>query len=350
MNFPFYSVDNEIPKEPVSLPTSRFDQLVHPAGYVPDPDLEKAVNVALLLGQPLLLTGAPGSGKTVLASHIAWKLGFADQSEYAKAYKKDYSNYQDPVLKFETKSTSNATDLFYTYNSLGHFRDKAGLGVENFIHLNALGQAILQANKSTGIEDRLKKFTGFVHSGEPKQSVVLIDEIDKAPRDFPNDLLNEIERMYFRIAEMNNMTFSADPSMRPIVIITSNSEKNLPDAFLRRCVYYHIPFPEDQRLRTIISNRLPDFQIDNRPLRQGENILLDTSLTFFSALHENPNIKKSPSIAELLGWLTILTDLSQRGEAFSDQPQKLFSDTLSVLIKLSSDLKEAERMVLQLTT
>jgi MoxR-like ATPase len=182
------------------------------------------VNVALTLSQPLLVTGAPGTGKTGLAASIAYELDLGKP------------------LKFETKSNSVSRELFYTYDALGRFQAKeTGLDASpiHYFTYNALGEAILRANAPEAVQRFLSK--DFKHVGK-QQSIVLIDEVDKAPRDFPNDLLNEIEHMYFRIPELGNVVISADPAMWPIVVITSNSEKTLPDPFLRRCIFYQFPF------------------------------------------------------------------------------------------------------------
>jgi MoxR-like ATPase len=213
-----------------------------PREYRRDPGLADAVNVALLLRQPLMVTGAPGTGKTVLASSIAFELGL------------------DPPLPFETKSTSQARDLFYAYDALGRFTAKefgSGTGrAADYISFNALGEAIVRANDPGTVQDVLP--TGYLHPGK-RRSVVLIDEVEKAPRDFPNDILNEIERMYFRIPELGNRRVEADPDQYPIVLMTNNSEKSLPDAFLRRCIYYNIPFPDADALEAIVLARLVDY-------------------------------------------------------------------------------------------
>jgi MoxR-like ATPase len=225
--------------EPVELPPSRGAIRSRPEAYIPDPGLVDAVNVALLLGQPLLLTGEPGTGKTQLAHHLAWELGF------------------DPPLRFETKSTSTAGDLFYSYNALARFHaaqsgERAGRGAD-YLTYHALGEAIVRAADEAAVADVLP--TGFVHGGR-RRSVVLIDEVDKAPAELPNDVLVEVEEMAFRIPELGNPLVRADPEIAPVLVLTSNSERHLPDAFLRRCAYYHIPFPDDERLERIVEARL----------------------------------------------------------------------------------------------
>lgn len=301
----------------VKLPLPQRAKQTDPAGYRPDSGLIDAVNVALLLGQPLLLTGEPGTGKTQLANSVAWELGF------------------DPPLMFETKSTNTARDLFYTYDTLSRFHAaQTGEGSQNsldYISYNALGIAILRSNEAADVKPWLP--AGFDHGGR-RRSVVLVDEVDKAPRDFPNDLLNEVEDMYFKIVELGNAKISASEEMRPIMIITSNSEKHLPDAFLRRCIYYNIPFPDKKRLSEIILARIGRFD--------GEGSLSD-ALDFFSNLREpNSGLQKRPATAELLAWLTAL-----RGHGMKlDRPLKDYPDvakaTLSTLVKSVADQNIAQ--------
>lgn len=235
---------------PPDLPISVLDQLREAKGYWAAEGLRDAVNVALTLGQPLLLTGEPGTGKTLLAYSVARELGFGTP------------------LRYNVKSTSQARDLFYSFDALRQFRDtqrgQADIEPRSYMRLNALGEAIARATESG-------KFASFLPEGHghgPKRrSLVLIDEIDKAPRDLPNDLLNEVEHMEFLFAEAGT-TIRADPGYRPVLIITSNSEKNLPDAFLRRCIYYDIPYPNDKELRHIIETRIAELR-GSGPRRAG---------------------------------------------------------------------------------
>ena len=268
------------------LPTPDPEQLRKPSTYIAHPDIVAAVNVALTLGQPLLLTGEPGTGKTQLAYHVAWELGL------------------DTPLKFETKSTTESRDLFYTFDTIGRFR--AARAEENvdprpFIKLNALGRAIMFASDPSTVADMLPPVKdGPAH--QAMRSVVLIDEIDKAPRDVPNDILNEIETMSFSIPELDiNRRFNAPATMRPIVFITSNSEKALPEAFLRRCIYYHVPFPEEATLRQIVKSRLGERYTD-------DSTLIDDVLNLLDYLREPAlNLRKKPATAELLDWLSFLS-------------------------------------------
>ncbi len=306
-------------EQPLELRPSPWTTMNTPKGYLADDGLVDAVNVALLLGQPLLLTGEAGTGKTQLAYSVASELGL------------------DVPLKFETKSTSESKDLFYTYNSLARFQaaqasdaDQRGL---KYIHYNALGLAILQANDPTAVAEITPEQQR--HSS-PKRSVVLVDEVDKAPRDFPNDILNEIELMEFRIPEIDNQRVAADQDMKPIVILTSNSEKNLPDAFLRRCIFYHIPFPGSDRLKAIVESRLPH-------IAELENTFLSDAIEFFERLRSaDIGLSKRPATAELLGWILTLTGRST-GE---DNPLNASFDELKgalcSLVKTVEDQRPAQ--------
>jgi MoxR-like ATPase len=268
---------------PHELAAPLLAQADDPAGYLPDQGLVDAVNVALLLRQPLLLTGEPGTGKSQLAASVAYQLGL------------------DLPIVFETKSTSVARDLFYHFDNIGRFRAAQTPGAAAdpvlFLTLNALGLAIVLANPPDDVSHVLPP--DFHHEGQ-RQSIVLIDEIDKAPRDFPNDILNEIERLFFRIPELGEVMVKAQPSLRPIVVMTSNSEKSLPDAFLRRCIFYSIPFPDDVRLERIILSRLPGRVESNAEL-------LRDSIGFFTRIRQaDLDLRKRPGTAELLNWIAAM--------------------------------------------
>jgi MoxR-like ATPase len=320
------------PASPISLPDVQSIDFTAPEGYQADEGLRDAVNVALHLGQPLLLTGEPGVGKTQLAYSLAHELGL------------------DPPLKFETKSTSTATDLFYTYNALAQFHaalarfhaaqagEPAGSGLQ-FVNYNALGKAILLANRMGDVQNVLPP--DFAHHG-PVRSVVLIDEVDKAPRDFPNDILNEVEQMYFRIPELHNVVVEANRSMRPILVITSNSEKSLPDAFLRRCIYYNIPFPDAKRLKAIVEARLP-WAAHQRHDFLGEAIRL-----FEVCRLPEIGLRKRPATAELIGWLVALRRAIPEGlNRLQDRPDDVLMTLRSSLLKTREDQELAERIVNQ---
>jgi MoxR-like ATPase len=265
----------------------------HPGGYQPDAGLVDAVNVALVLNRPLLVTGEPGTGKTQLAYSVAWQLANRHQM-----------NVTSPrVEKFETKSTSLARDLFYTFDTLRRFQAAHTGGSANnadYLTYNALGRALVNAFPPGEVNAVLPP--GFRHEG-PTRTVVVIDEVDKAPRDFPNDLLNEIDQMYFRIPELGNVQVGGEGVLhddyRPLVFITSNSEKNLPDPFLRRCIYYNIPFPDATRLQAILLARLARFQAVEGPL-------VEDALRFFLDLRDRSATRRKISPAELIQWLAFM--------------------------------------------
>ncbi|MCP4695245.1 MAG: MoxR family ATPase [Gammaproteobacteria bacterium] len=299
-----------------------------PENYLPDPGLIAAVKVAIMLSRPLLLTGEPGSGKTRLAYHLAWdhKLG-------------------EP-LRFDTKSTSDARDLFYTYDAIGHFhaakiREDKDPSALPHISLNALGLAILQtldkaALEKSGLLPLLEKEE--IKPDRPCRSVVLIDEIDKAPRDFPNDILNEVENLCFTIHELgHNRKIQVSPKLKPILILTSNSEKHLPDAFMRRCIYYDIPFPEDkERLQEII-----DLHIEE--LSPQHKTRFDEALDFFIRLRRpETGLKKKPATAELLNWLLILKQTCEAAKPLIEQSDSVLL-SFSGLVKNVADQQAACR-------
>jgi MoxR-like ATPase len=301
--------------ERATLPLfEEWTALNDPSGYIADPGLRNAVNVALSLGQPLLVTGEPGTGKTQLASSVAYEFGLPDP------------------LVFNVKTTSSAKDLFYQYDAMLHFHDSHFGGnmlrVDDYIHYEAFGLAILLAKDPSEVSEFLPP--SYRRRG-PTRSIVLIDEIDKAPRDLPNDVLNEIEEMSFTVKETRR-TFTADGRYRPIVVLTSNSEKNLPDAFLRRCVFYYIPFPDKQALRQIIERRLP--ATSSFTPQMTENAIKE-----FLRIRGTVDLKKPPATAELLGWIRILSDLEiDVGNIKAGQLESVIM-SYSVLVKTREDLE-----------
>ena len=319
-----YSADppgGQPPQRPVALPRP-WRESMRPWTYRPEPGLEDAVNVALLLGQPLLVTGEPGTGKTQLASHVAWRLGFGKP------------------LVFQAKSTSTARDLFYEFDVLGRFQAAQTHVARNdveYIHYNALGEAILLANPAASVAHLFPP--GFAHDGSPRRTVVLIDEVDKAPRDFPNDILSEVENMAFRIPELGSVVVKADPEMQPVLIMSSNSEKSLPDAFLRRCIYYNIPFPGREKLLDIIQARIADASA-------APAGFLSDALDFFELLRAPAtNLRKKPATAELLSWLILLYGLiGNRREGLRRHPAELRA-SISALVKSAEDQIAAERVL-----
>ncbi len=268
------------------------------ARYSPSQGLKDAAQVAIDLGMPLLLTGAPGTGKTDLAHFLAYK---RNESE---------------ALVFHTKSTSVYTDLFYQYDALGHFRAGQGASIGTYITIQALGTAIQRAERREG------------------RSVVLVDEIDKAPRDLPNDILNEIENMEFQIKE-TNASHKADPEFQPILVFTSNKEKDLPDAFLRRCVFFYIDF-KDVPLDEIIRTR---FKLDERP---DAAVLAANALVHFKNIREI-GLDKIPATAELIKWIDYLIRRNVDVTARDPKTVDLLAISYSLLAKNDDDLKKLKK-------
>jgi MoxR-like ATPase len=283
-----------------------------PQNYIASAGLRDAFNVALALGQPLLITGEPGTGKTRFAESAAWEFDL---------------NYEE----FHTKTTSVASDLFYHYDAIRRFQDahdNEKKEIEHYITPQALGAAILLTNP-TG--HALKLVTKDSKHVIPVRSVVLIDEIDKAPRDFPNDILNEIEAMKFKIKETDRPAFAAKPDLRPIVILTSNSEKNLPDAFLRRCVFYHIDFPDTGSLKKIVMKRFGNTSTGFK------DEFIKSAIAHFEAIRKL-DMRKRPATAEFLAWLSILKSSGVDG-ALNKKDESRIMISYSVLAKSREDMK-----------
>jgi MoxR-like ATPase len=301
---------------PVVLPTSHQMHATKPESYIADPGLVDAVNTALLLNQPLLLTGEPGTGKTQLAFALAHQLGY-------------------PSWRFQAKSTSQARDLFYVYDAVAHFRAEKGTRLLDFVRFQALGSALLAARPWAEVMDLYQPGSP---PREPVASVVLIDEVDKAPRDFPNDILAELEDLRFAAPEIG-VHLTPPGALRPVVVITSNSERDLPDAFLRRCVYYDIPFPAPDALRAILAARLKR----DDGLAEPESFC-SHALGLFAELRSLTSLRKKPATAELLAWMTAL----RRAYPKEENPLVASNAALSrlgVLIKGREDLELATAAV-----
>jgi len=296
-----------------------------PEYYRPDAGLVDAVNTALVLNMPLLLMGEPGVGKSKLAESVSAEFGLG------------------PPLKFFAKSVSSSRDLYYSYDAIGHFRAIQSRGATEtvsaaeFINLSAFGQAILKTHDPTHAPLKLPSF----QSWKKQRSVVLIDEVDKAPRDFPNDILNELEDLFFEIAELPSSSGPVrvevvrDPELFPIVIITSNSEKDLPDAFLRRCVFYHIPFPSNPgRLQDIV-------KAHTGLLWRDQEILEKDALECFLWLRERQTWVKPPSPAELLDWIFVLSRKNDGLDFSLKVNREAAKATLPALFKTKADLSKA---------
>ncbi len=294
-------------------PAPDFLARENPEDYLAEKGLRDAVNVAIALGQPLLITGEPGTGKTRLAWSICHELGLGIP------------------LVFHTKSTSTARDLFYSYDALGHFHDAHLPGGDpdpgKYIHYQALGLAILL---SLDPEEAAPHLPPKWRGRGSTRSVVLVDEVDKAPRDLPNDVLNEIENAEFEVRETKRL-FRANPRLSPIVIFTSNSEKNLPDPFLRRCVFYHIPFPDQARLNAIVLKRLklnPDFSPK----------MAEAAAASFMEIRKL-EMRKKPATAEFLAWVRVLERFAIDLSNPKPEDLEVLLTSYSLLAKTREDLE-----------
>jgi MoxR-like ATPase len=266
------------------------------ATYVASDELKTAVNAAIRLERPLLIKGEPGTGKTLLAQEIADVLGA-------------------PLIAWHIKSTTRAQQGLYEYDAVARLRD------------SQLGDA-----RVSEIRNYIRRGKLWEAFAAPQRPMLLIDEIDKADIEFPNDLLLELDRMEFHVYETGETVKAAQ---RPIVVITSNNEKELPDAFLRRCFFHYIRFPDSETMRAIVAAHYPGI----KPR------LLGDALAAFFAMRETPGLKKKPSTSELLDWLKLLLSDDVAAETLREQdPRKLIPPLYGALLKNEQDVHLFERL------
>jgi MoxR-like ATPase len=264
--------------------------------YVATGDLRVAVNAAIVLERPLLIKGEPGTGKTVLAHEVAKAL-------------------ETPLIEWHVKSTTKAQQGLYEYDAVSRLRD------------SQLG------------DERVKDIRNYIRKGKlweafeaPKKPVLLIDEIDKADIEFPNDLLLELDRMEFYVYETAQVVHA---EVRPIVIITSNNEKELPDAFLRRCFFHYIRFPDRETMQSIVDVHFPSLK--PKLLREALNIFYD--------IRDVPGLKKKPSTSELLDWIKLLLNEDIDAETLKERdPRKIIPPLHGALLKNEQDVQLFERL------
>jgi len=264
--------------------------------YVATDDLRVAVNAAIVLERPLLVKGEPGTGKTVLAHEVAAALG-------------------TQLIEWHVKSTTKAQQGLYEYDAVSRLRD------------SQLG------------DERVKDIRNYIRKGKlweafdaPVRPVLLIDEIDKADIEFPNDLLQELDRMEFHVYETGEVVKAA---VRPVVIITSNNEKELPDAFLRRCFFHYIRFPDRDTMRAIVDVHFPGL----KPR------LLHEALSIFYDIRDVTGLKKKPSTSELIDWIKLLVNEDIDPETLKERdPRKLIPPLHGALLKNEQDVQLFERL------
>jgi MoxR-like ATPase len=264
--------------------------------YVATDDLKVAVNAAVTLRRPLLVKGEPGTGKTVLAHEIAKAMGA-------------------PLIEWHVKSTTKAHQGLYEYDAVARLRD------------GQLG------------DERVHDIANYIRKGKlweaftsPVLPVLLIDEIDKADIEFPNDLLQELDRMSFDVYETHETIAAKE---RPIVIITSNNEKELPDAFLRRCFFHYIKFPDRETMQAIVDVHFPGIQ----------KILVNKAMDIFYDVRDVPGLKKKPSTSELLDWLKLLLAEDMPLDVLqSRDPSKAIPPLHGALLKNEQDVMLFERL------
>ena len=264
--------------------------------YVATDDLRVAVNAAITLERPLLVKGEPGTGKTVLAEEVAAALGA-------------------PLITWHVKSTTKAQQGLYEYDAVSRLRD------------SQLGDA-----RVSDIANYIKRGKLWEAFTAPERPVLLIDEIDKADIEFPNDLLLELDRMEFHVYETGETIKAA---RRPVVIVTSNNEKELPDAFLRRCFFHYIRFPDAETMQAIIDVHFAGIK----------KRLVEEALKLFFEIREVPGLKKKPSTSELLDWLKLLVAEDIGPETLRERdPRKLIPPLHGALLKNEQDVSLFEKL------
>ena len=266
------------------------------SGYVATDDLRIAVDAAVTLEKPLLVKGEPGTGKTALAAEVAGSMGA-------------------PLLEWHVKSTTKAVHGLYEYDAVARLRD---------------GQ--LGDPRVNDVANYIRKGPVWTAFESPVRPVLLIDEIDKADIEFPNDLLRELDRMEFSVHETGE-TISA--RQRPVMIITSNNEKDLPDAFLRRCFFHYIRFPDPDTMALIVEAHFPGLK----------KRLLTEALSLFYEIREVPGVRKKPSTSELLDWLKLLLVEDVAPETLREKdPRKAIPPMHGALLKNEQDVQLFERL------
>lgn len=280
------------------MDNNRASQFTSTNTYIATDSLKLAVNSAIKLQKPLLIKGEPGTGKTLLAEEVAKSLGM-------------------PLITWHIKSTTKAEQGLYEYDAVSRLRD------------SQLG------------DDRVYDIANYIKAGKlwqaftsPERVVLLIDEIDKADIEFPNDLLHELDKMSFYVYETGE-TITADH--RPVVIITSNNEKELPDAFLRRCFFHYIDFPDKQTMKDIIEVHFPNLQ----------SRLVDEALKVFYGLREVKGLKKPPSTSELVDWISLLMadDLGNENAVNElTNPTQSLPPFAGALLKNENDISLLEKL------
>jgi MoxR-like ATPase len=265
--------------------------------YIATPELMAAVNAAIVLSRPLLIKGEPGTGKTLLAAEIAQALAM-------------------PLFEWHVKSTTKAQQGLYEYDAVSRLRD------------SQLGDARVMDIRNYIVKGNL--WEAFESEVRP---VLLIDEIDKADIEFPNDLLRELDRMEFHVYETRETVRARH---RPVIVITSNNEKELPDAFLRRCFFHYIRFPDEETMLRIVDVHFPGLKRD----------LVREALAAFFRLREVPGLKKKPTTSELLDWIKLLVAEDIPPEALrSDDARTLIPPLHGALLKNEQDVHLFEQLV-----